>query len=302
MTFSLYRQRTFAEKFNVAFEWLRYNWRPLLKFVTFLLLPMGMLQAIGGVSMVSTIFNPQSVNNAFDTSNTTTVSLVGLSYLAGFVGTFLSYSMYFALIKLTFLESKDLHEITFRELWKSMTSNMLRLFGGGIGLGVILVVAMLVMSTFVAMLSFIPVVGAVFLFLIIPACLAACTLFIPFYPIYLYEDIDFIDALSQSVHLGYKCWWGFISTGFVMLLLVQAVAGFGSVPFFVCIGVKAALASGDANVPTPLINFLTYLSQVLMTYVGYAISILSVLIVCIQYGHATDKLEGYSADSEVEEF
>ena len=41
----LYRTRTFGEKMSDTFDFVRENWRPMLKYITYLLLPLSLIQA-----------------------------------------------------------------------------------------------------------------------------------------------------------------------------------------------------------------------------------------------------------------
>ena len=40
-----YRERTFGEKLNITFDYLRENWRPLLRFSLYLILPLCLIQS-----------------------------------------------------------------------------------------------------------------------------------------------------------------------------------------------------------------------------------------------------------------
>ena len=41
----LYRIRRFGEKISDTFDFVRENWRPLLKYITYLLLPVALVQS-----------------------------------------------------------------------------------------------------------------------------------------------------------------------------------------------------------------------------------------------------------------
>ena len=42
----LYAKRTFGEKMNASFDFIKENWKPLFKFTTYLLLPLCLVQAL----------------------------------------------------------------------------------------------------------------------------------------------------------------------------------------------------------------------------------------------------------------
>ena len=42
----MYVQRTFGDKLNATFDFIKDNWKVLLKYVTYLLLPVSLIQAL----------------------------------------------------------------------------------------------------------------------------------------------------------------------------------------------------------------------------------------------------------------
>ena len=43
---ALYAKRTFGEKFNATFDFIKENWKQLLKYTLYLLLPVSLIQAL----------------------------------------------------------------------------------------------------------------------------------------------------------------------------------------------------------------------------------------------------------------
>lgn len=296
MNNQLYRKRSFSDKFNLAFQWFRDNWKPLLKYQTLLLLPLSLVQAYGLSAMMGMAqMSNTALNGAM--SGGAVMSML-LMYLVGFVGAILSFSLVFALLKKSFIDGEELQGIRFSEVWGGMKSNMGRLFLGIIFFSFLLVVV----SAIVVGLA---VWSEYTLLLTLPALIALCFAFVPFFPLYLLTDEPLLEACSHALRLGFKCWWGFFSTLLVMGLLANVLQGFGAIPFYACIFVKMLMASDSAGTfenLTLLMDFLSYLSGVIMCYVAYVLSALTVLISCIQYGHAADKVDGVSADAEIDNF
>lgn len=303
MRYNLYKQRTFSEKFNLAFEWVRDNWRPLLKYVTIFLLPISLLQGFGQNSMMLTTLSVLEGGSSASSSDMADMGLLGLNYLCALLGGFLSFSLFFALIKLSFIDDKDLHALTLREVWVAMTQNMSRLLLGGIVL-IIIMGVMTFIGIFVcvglAMIS--SFIGILLCLCAVIALLCALAIFLPFFPIYVLSSESLFEALQHSVRLGVKCWWCFVSAMIVMLLLVYVVQGFVSVPFIAYFAFKGLYFVGGGADAGVIVDFLGYLSSVLMIYVGYALSALTVVITTIQYGHATDVVDGISAEEEIDQF
>ena len=47
---AMYVKRPFGEKLNASFDFLKENWKLLLKFITYLLLPLCLIQALSLIS------------------------------------------------------------------------------------------------------------------------------------------------------------------------------------------------------------------------------------------------------------
>lgn len=302
MRYILYRKRTFSDKFNLAFQWVRDNWRPLLKYVTLLLLPVSLLQGFGQHTMYSELFLTLDNPGTFSSSDTGYIIGTGLYYICAIAGGFLAFSLFFALLKLSFIDDKDLSPLTFREVWKAMTQNMGRLFIGGLGLSVLCGLAICFSTFLFAIVALIPVAGIVLSILGFVAMFFALVLLLPFFPIYLLTDNDFIGSVQESIHLGWNCYWGFLGTAFVMGILASVLSSLGNAPFFIFAVVKGTMLAGAISAPTVVIDFLSYVSSVVGTYVSYLASVLTLVIITIQYGHAADKIDGVSTEDEIENF
>lgn len=292
MKYILYKQRTFSDKFNLSFEWLRDNWKPVLKYVSLLLLPLSLLQGFGQNAVTGMyILGGGSMDMGIPSG---ALLSVGLYYLCTLLGGFLAYSLFFTFMKLSMVDGVDLNAQTFAQVWKAMRENMGRLFLGGL---VLLLLTVIAVACAVAAAMAGPV-GFV-LFILLGIFLAP--VIFPFMPAYLLGSNGLVASFQQGLRLGYKCWWGFVSTTVVMGLLASVLQGFGAVPFYICIFFKALFigGSGDGSV---LLDFLSYLSGVLLTYVMYVTSVLGVLMLTIQYGHAADKVDGVSSEREIEDF
>lgn len=286
----LYRQRTFAEKFSATFEWLGENWKPFFKFLTLLLLPLCLLQGLGQHSLTSLVTVGADGTPAMSTSDWVTA---GLTYVAVLVGGFLCNSYLFALVKLSFFDRRDLHSLTFAELWAAMKANMGRLFGGGIFLTFVFVAFALLFGLLAA------AIGTVAGGILLAAAVALVFALLPFFPIFLLTDEPLLEALAHSLRLGFRCWWGFFSVTVVMGILACVLQLFGAVPFYLVLALKPLLFSQATGGTLFAVNAVGYLSTVLMLFVSYATSVLGVVVVCVQYGHAAEKVDGVSREEGV---
>ena len=60
---ALYKVRNFSEKFDDTFAFVRENWKVIFKYLTYLILPVCLLQAIALNGYMDTAFNMSSVSS-----------------------------------------------------------------------------------------------------------------------------------------------------------------------------------------------------------------------------------------------
>jgi len=302
MKYILYRKRAFSEKFNLAFDWLRDNWRPILRFSTIFLLPISLLQGFGYSDMTGLSEIVSSFSSA-STLHEASIWAFFLSLFCSMAGIFLSYSLFFSLIKLSFVDGADLKELSLRDVWRTMKKNMGRLLLGGFLLSFVFGLGMSVVT--VVSMPFIQIayVGGLLLFLILLALCLFAVVLLPFLPIYMLdEDVSFDFAFSQGFRLGWKCIWGFLGVAAVVGVLSYTLAGLGHAPVIIFLALKPIVLSRALSTSAVLVDFFIYLSSVVASYVGFLVTMLSVLTLSIQTGHAADKIDGVSADDEIDGF
>lgn len=293
---TLYRTRTFSEKFSLVFEWMRCEWKTVLKFVTLFLLPVSLLQGFGFSSMVNL-----SLANAFSggyspaSMGATNIAGMGLYYLCAIVGSLLVYSLTLFFVRRNMMDGQSNVGLTAGEALRGAMHFVPKLILMGLVMMVILVVA-------VGILIELTLTSPWTLIVTLPIFLSFGVALMPCLPNYTLTDAPLFSSIGHGLRLGYKCWWGFFSTSFVMGLLAMVIAGFASIPLYIVIGIKAAFGSSFDAGSTGLMDFLSYLGGVLSTYASFMLSILTVAILCVQYGHAADKCDGITAQKEVDEF
>ncbi len=292
---TLYHTRTFSEKFSLVFEWMRSEWKMVLKFVTLFLLPVSLVQGFGFSSLINF-----SLTDAFGRYSPTTMSAanlagMGLYNLCAIIGALLVYALTLFFVRRNMMEGQSNAGLTAGDAFHGAMHFVPKLILIGILMTVILVIAISVMILLVVLTPFT-------LYVTLPVFTSFVTALLPCLPNYMLTDESLFTSIGHGLRLGYKCWWGFFSTTLVMGLLACVISGFASIPLYIVIGAKAAFGSNLGAGSTGLIDFLAYLGGVLSTYASFVLSILTVAILCVQYGHAADKCDGITAQKEVDEF
>lgn len=189
--------RDFGEILSVTFEFLRQNFKALLKVLVFIAGPTVVIAGIFGGFYQSNIFS-FDVYQSFEN-----IGLWFLLYVASLLISylFIALSVYeFILIYL----GKGSGDISVGEVWERMKSHLLNVTGAYIGFFIIVFIA--------------------FLLLIIPGIYLSVALnFIII--VMLYEKLGFIDSLSRSMNLVSGKWW----FTFGLIIVLGLIQGFISV-------------------------------------------------------------------------
>ncbi|MCD7899910.1 MAG: hypothetical protein LUH22_08545 [Bacteroides sp.] len=300
---AFYAQRSFSEKMNVSFDFIKENWKPLLKYSTYFILPLCLLQALSLNGILKTIFNPEFANNIeLDTFGGEMAAFwlhYVLSFLFSYIGSIIIGAVIYGLIKTYNDRPGGLENITLSELWPLFLSNagrlLLQLIIGFFLMlfvwGLIFVLGFLV--SWLTLLLTIPL----FLIIIVPLMLWA--------PVYLYERIDIFSALGKAFRLGFATWGGVFAIMFIMGIIANVLQGVISLPWGISFAVSYLFTlsefggSGDLSIGA---NFMNYIFAVMMTY-GIYISMILVLVgISYQYSHANEKVSNISVESDIENF
>ena len=213
----LYKQRTFIEKIRATFLLLIISWRPLLKYMLYLILPVCIIQAfcIGTLDDTSKALKAADYANGmqlvsdFLTSKAPKyivlifISLIGMKLLTALIYTLMR----------CYNELQDGEEITRDKIHPLLMRNIKRmvrliLFSLGVCLILTLILALLAKLTPYTLIVTMP--GLLICF--IPLCL--------FIPTYLFEDIPVYTAFFRSFRMGFHTWLGTL----ILLLITSFIA------------------------------------------------------------------------------
>lgn len=306
---SLYRRRTFSDKFSDTMDFITANWRVLIRMLTIVLLPLCTIQAIN----FNSFLNLYAVANSAS-ANSDVIGL-GLNYLSMIVFSMIVSGalvcVLFGIMKLYHSLDEDgnpavsnLNSMTFsqfRPILKEQVVPALK----SIGAFLLLVIALFI--TFFAIIFVIVVnsvnslmVGLLVAVLILAATLLLFPAFMLVFPIYSFERIGFFDGIVKAVKYGIKTWRGVVAVTFVVGMLVSVVVGVLGLPWTILMVMKMIFVADNENAlaftSTPWYSFVMYLSSIVymfVSYVGY-----SVLFVALayQYGHAHEVVDGADID------
>lgn len=299
---ALYVKRSFGDKLTATFSFVNENWKVLLKYCTYFILPLCLIQGLsmnsfmqGYMGVVASVGNGV---NAYDDLLYTLGLSYGVLILLSMIGGLMLTSLVYSLVKLYNDREERLAGVTFADLKPLFFGNAKRLFIAwlfltAIAFAVVIVMALLIVITPWTMLLTIP-------FLI--ACIFPLTL-LP--SIYLFEKIGIWQAFLKSIRLGFATWGGIFGVTFVTGFIANVVQGVLSLPYMIVLVISVALTTNgmQTEMTTSVgFGFMNYLFAVLMTFGIYLSMIFTLLGIVYQYGHACEVMDSVSVEEDINRF
>ena len=305
----LYKIRSFGVKVGDTFAFVSENIKPMLKYITYFLLPVslvmglslnGYLNGITAMAMSAQMKNAEPATSDLATFVSSMGGLIVISLLSYPLLTAIVYS----LMRLYEARENGLKNLA----WDELKPTFMRMLGRAfklMGFGVLLTLLVGLVLGFPLIWLFreagIPILILFYLLLLVvlfPLLLMS--------PIYLFEDeISLIDALKKSLRLGFKTWGGIFAVVFVLGLIISIISGIVSMPWTIAMVMKMMFTlneGSDGFTQSVGFNFLTYLFSVLQAFVSYICYMIPLVGLAYQYGHAAEKIDHVTVDSDIEFF
>lgn len=276
-----YQQRSFGEKINVTFDFLRENFKPLSKILLILegpiVLVLAFLGAINQQNMIEGLSSgPQNIpdfSNAFGTSYFLSLALT-VVFIFSFFAIILRY------MKLYETTSPD--QITYKDILPKLFSDSGMIFGGSI---------LYMISMFLGFMIF-----------FFPGIYIAVAFSMAF-TIIVFEGEDALGALSRSSKLIKGKWWSTFGLLFVMYLLQMIVVVMFYLPTYAVMFLQI-FKQQDEIMSLEEPDVLTTIMQsvfMVIAYVGMFFSYsLSAFAISFQYFNLKEKHESYGLMQEID--
>ena len=294
----LFRRRTFGEKLNATFDFVRENFRPLFKYMTYLLLPLALVVGFCMDSFMDSYLGilGQTVGEGVEAPVDAGYVLKMLAFVVGsMLMGIVAGSMVFSLLRLYNEREERLQGISFvdirPELWRNVKRCLWQILG-----------AIVVMTVFLLVMAALGVVSLYTLIITIPALLVSILPMMLWSPAYLLEDLSLWASLKKAMRLGFQTWGGIFGILLVIGILVNVFSTIVMLPFFIVSAFKELLFPAENGGSPVWMDFIVYLSSVLMMYSSMMLSSLSTIGLSYQYGHACDKIDGVSIDHDIDRF
>ena len=299
----LYKVRNFSEKFDDTFAFVRDNWKVLFKYLTYLLLPVSLVQAIALNGYMETALDMSALSSGKASDMTdfllSFLWIYGALILTSMLGTMLMVSVVYGLMTLLGNGENTLSNITFNDLKPQLLRNLKRsclAFSAFLGLSILVTVVTAVLA-----ITFSP-------WLLLPIALVILAVSVPlmlFMPTYLLEDISLSSALSKSLRLGFGTWWGTFVLVLVLGFIVSFIQGVFSLPYYGMVIVKSIFGmegSGSEFYDSAGYSFTAYLLGVLQSYATFLLMTIVFVGLAFQYGHASEKMDHVTMEDNINRF
>ncbi|MDR3267025.1 MAG: hypothetical protein LBT24_05595 [Tannerella sp.] len=298
-----YRKRDFSEKLNVTFQFIRENWKPLVKYAIYLLLPICLIQSFVMNASISSIFELSRTNNMGSFS--VFFKNYGLAILCASAGSILLSSLIYTLMQ---TYEKREHRLL-NVQWSDFTAQLMKNLKRSLKLLLVTtVVAILLMGFFVALFYFLYTIYPALIVIGVLIWLAVCICLIPLIlllPVYILEpEITISQAISKAWKFGISDFWSLLGFLIVVSIISSILQTITLMPWYIVTIVKFVFAFGSDPAITQSIfyKFAVYILGIIQSMGTYVSSIIMVTGIAFQYFHSREKHEGVTIESNIINF
>lgn len=296
-------KRPFGGKLNASFDFIKENWQLLLKFTTYLLLPLCLIQALSlnkvmGGAFAMSAFASSTAVGANAATLTRFASYYGIYMVIYMVGTILLTSLVYGLMRTYNEREERLQGITLGILKPLLFHNIKRMLIMMLACIVLVLLIFTLMGVFAALTPFT-------LILTFPLTIAFSIPLALLGPIYLFEDITLMGAFKKTFRLGFATWGGVLAISLIMGLVANVLQGITMMPWYIATVVKTVFATSDVGSETTVsagYSFMLYLLGIVQAFGAYLSMIFSLVGLAYQYGHASEVVDSVTIESDIDNF
>lgn len=292
---TFYQERTFGDKFTVVFEFIKQNWKPMLRYGIYGILPLCLIAAFSMNTTFSSVLAMQQGGYQDDAA----VSY-GMLCLVGMCSFVWIGDIVFSCMQLYNEREDGLEGIVYEDLKPYLKRNAWRLVKCGLlsSLFFILLFSVsiglsLATESFIFLLFF-------FIFFV-----AVIVLWILVIPTYIFEDLSVWQAFARGLRLGWNTWGGIFCLGFVLSILGNVAAMIFVMPWEICLVIKSVFVA-EGGTSTILNSFgytmFQYLLGVVMWLGQYLLSSVFFVSAAYLYSHAAEQIDDMSVATGIDHF
>jgi hypothetical protein len=287
-----YKERDLGGKLNVTFDFIRQNWKVMLKYITYIFLPLILISSLGFSKLLMTESRDLTTFSSLDWIE------VGISYLILIFSSLLLPGLTVAFHQLYNSRDNGLDGIVFNDLKPYFFQNIRKTFV----LGSIFILA-LVFSAGLAVglaASF----GLWMIFFVISVLIFLLPT-VMILPTYLFEDINVWQAISRGYRFGWNTFGEIFLMEIVFGIISSFLSGIMAIPYYVLIICRKFFVALDG--PSNFFNsygftFLMFASICLLYFSSILVNTFVLMGFNFHYGHVVEKMDAVSVEEGIENF
>ena len=302
----LYAVRSFSNKLAVTFDFIAETKKPMFLFLTYLLLPLALIQ---GKTLNSLLGQSGLMMNTAEIENAPydyVMSIIGYTFI-NLITIFLAIAFISAvvngLIRIYMEQPERLAGLTFSEFRPTLWRGIKRSMAMELTIMAVFILVCAVFGGLIAMMGDGMIWGIVLLYVAVLICVYPLQLALP---VYLFEDITIGKTMSRTFRLGFRTWAGIFGVTFILALISYIVAGVCSIPLYIMSGIQIFM-NVQGNLDNGITNSFLYSTGM---YVFAVIQVFGMLLSyalfmtggTFLYGHAAEKIDGVSVRRDVDRF
>jgi len=300
-----YRRRDFSEKLNVTFAFIRENWKPLLKYSFYIIMPVCLVQTFAMNSFFSTYIDLMSASaigtGGFYGSASSVLANYGILIFCMMLGGAIMSGVIYSMMQTYAKRENRLVDVTLDDFKDNIVRNTWKYL------------RLLLLFTFVyiiilSVMIFLAYISVYTLALTIPIFIACIILVIPLmlvFPVSIFEEkISMIDAIKKSWKLGTATLWGMLGLMIVLYIISSVIQTITMMPWYIAemVGMVFSLSSESMITESFIFKFLLYILGLLQSLGVYISMIIGIIGLAFQYFHAREKVEGVKIESNITNF
>jgi hypothetical protein len=299
-----YRQRTFSEKLNITFQFIRENWKPLLKYSFYIIMPVCLIQTFATNAFFDTymgLITGSASGNIINSSMYNVMANYGVMMLCMLIGGAIMSGLIYAMMQTYATRENRLRDVTlddFKEILTKNTWKYLRIIFF-ILFVYLLIACIMILLAYISMIT---------LFLTVPLLIAFIILLIPIMlvaPVYIFErDIKLFAAIKKAWILGTTTLWGMLGLMIVLYIISSVIQTVTMMPWYLTIFVSSLLSMASESTMNQsfIYKIIVYILGLIQSFGMYASMIISIIGLAFQYFHAREKVEGITIESNISNF
>ena len=300
-----YRQRTFSEKMNAIFEFIRENWKPLLKYSFYLIMPVCLIQTFATNAFFNTYINlvTKTVGGgySFNSSMYSVIANYGIMMFCIIIGGAIMSGMIYAMMQTYATRENRLKDVTLNDFKEAFTKNTWKYIR-------VILSIMFAYIFIVFTMAFMAYISTMTLIITIPIFIALVILFIPLMmiiPVYIFErDITFGAAFKKAWKLGTATLWGMLGLMIVLYIISSVIQTVTMLPWYLTLIIGSLFSSlSESTINQSFIyKFAVYILGLIQSFGAYVSMIIGIIGLAFQYFHAREKIEGITIESNISNF